>query len=265
MLNRIRSEGADVVVASRIVAGGSMGEFTRSRTLLSHLGRKVSKLICHCEVADAMSGFFLVEARFFRTQVPRLTGTGFKILVDILASSKTPPRVIELPYRFRMRQAGESKLDTNVQLEYLYLIMDKLIGRWVPTRFALFLCVGALGVGAGGAVRRPAAAVCAGSDCSDAGGHDLELPAEQRGDVSQPEIAGTGTFERPAEVLPGVFVGSDHQSRFRQPTDATGSAVAGSGCLRDGNKLGMELWGEHCFDLAAHPAVGRRHSGNSFY
>jgi dolichol-phosphate mannosyltransferase len=147
MLNRIRSEGADVVVASRIVAGGSMGEFTRSRTLLSHLGRKVSKLICHCEVADAMSGFFLVEARFFRTQVPRLTGTGFKILVDILASSKTPPRVIELPYRFRMRQAGESKLDTNVQLEYLYLIMDKLIGRWVPTRFALFLCVGALGVG----------------------------------------------------------------------------------------------------------------------
>jgi dolichol-phosphate mannosyltransferase len=136
-----------VVVASRIVAGGSMGEFTRSRTLLSHLGRKVSKLICHCEVADAMSGFFLVEARFFRTQVPRLTGTGFKILVDILASSKTPPRVIELPYRFRMRQAGESKLDTNVQLEYLYLIMDKLIGRWVPTRFALFLCVGALGVG----------------------------------------------------------------------------------------------------------------------
>jgi dolichol-phosphate mannosyltransferase len=147
MLSRIRSEGADVVVASRIVAGGSMGEFTRSRTLLSHLGRKVSKLICHCEVADAMSGFFLVEARFFRTQVPRLTGTGFKILVDILASSKTPPRVIELPYRFRMRQAGESKLDTNVQLEYLYLIMDKLIGRWVPTRFALFLCVGALGVG----------------------------------------------------------------------------------------------------------------------
>ena len=147
MLSRIRSEGADVVVASRIVAGGSMGEFTRSRTLLSHLGRKVSKLICHCEVADAMSGFFLVEARFFRTQVPRLTGTGFKILVDILASSKTPPRVIELPYRFRMRQAGESKLDTNVQLEYLYLIMDKLIGRWVPTRFDLFLCVGALGVG----------------------------------------------------------------------------------------------------------------------
>jgi dolichol-phosphate mannosyltransferase len=45
-----------------------------------------------------------------------------------------------------MRQAGESKLDANVRLEYLFLILDKLIGRWVPTRFALFVCVGALGL-----------------------------------------------------------------------------------------------------------------------
>ena len=79
--------------------------------------------------------------------MPRLTGSGFKILVDILATSRTVPRVVEVPYQFRMRQAGESKLDTNVQLEYLFLIVDKLVGRWVPTRFVLYLCVGALGVG----------------------------------------------------------------------------------------------------------------------
>jgi dolichol-phosphate mannosyltransferase len=147
MLRRILADAADVVVASRNIAGGSMGEFARSREHLSHLGRRISSLVCKCDIADAMSGFFVVEAKFFRRQVPRLTGTGFKILVDILASSERPPRVVEIPYRFRMRETGESKLDVNVQLEYLFLILDKLIGRWVPTRFALFLCVGALGVG----------------------------------------------------------------------------------------------------------------------
>ncbi len=147
MLQRIEDDGADVVVASRNVAGGSMGEFGRGREQLSHLGRRISRMVCHCEVTDAMSGFFMVEAGFLRAQAPRLTGSGFKILVDILATSRTPPRVVEIPYRFRMRQAGESKLDTNVQLEYLFLILDKLVGRWVPTRFVLFLGVGVLGLG----------------------------------------------------------------------------------------------------------------------
>lgn len=147
MLDLIQSESADVVVGSRNCAGGSMGDFTRQREKLSQMGRRVSRLVCRCDVSDAMSGFFIVEAKFFRAQVPHLTGSGFKILVDILASSRQIPRVVEVPYRFRMRTAGESKLDTNVQLEYLFLIADKMIGRWVPTRFVLFTGVGALGVG----------------------------------------------------------------------------------------------------------------------
>lgn len=147
MLRLIENEAADVVIGSRNCNGGSMGKFTRGREMLSHLGRKVSKLVCRCDISDAMSGFFMIEARFFRAQVPRLTGSGFKILVDILASSKHTPRVFEVPYHFRMRTCGESKLDINVQLEYLFLIADKIIGCWVPTRFVLFTAVGALGVG----------------------------------------------------------------------------------------------------------------------
>jgi dolichol-phosphate mannosyltransferase len=146
MLRRIETEGLDVVVASRRAEGGSMGEFSRKRTRLSHLGSQVGKLICHCDVSDPMSGFFVVDAAFFRALVPKLTGSGFKILLDILASSRAVPRVAEVPYRFGSRQFGESKLDVNVGLEYLYLIVDKLIGKWLPTRFVLFLLVGATGV-----------------------------------------------------------------------------------------------------------------------
>jgi dolichol-phosphate mannosyltransferase len=146
MLHKIASENLDVVIASRRMAGGSMGEFARERVKLSDMGTKLSRLVCHCEVSDAMSGFFIVESAFLRSVVPRLTGSGFKILVDILASSPTPPRTGEIPYRFRNRQLGESKLDVNVELEYLFLVVDKMIGSWVPTRFVLFVMVGALGV-----------------------------------------------------------------------------------------------------------------------
>ena len=146
MLHKIKEEKLDVVIASRRITGGSMGDFAKERVKLSDVGSKISKLVCQCEVSDAMSGFFVVEAKFFRALVPHLTNSGFKILVDILASSRTVPDVGEVPYRFRNRQLGESKLDVNVQLEYIFLIIDKLVGRWIPTRFALFVLVGALGV-----------------------------------------------------------------------------------------------------------------------
>jgi dolichol-phosphate mannosyltransferase len=146
MFRLLQSINLDVVVASRRTTGGSMGEFARKRVRLSDLGSRVSRLVCHCDVTDPMSGFFIVDSRFFRASAPRLTGTGFKLLVDILASSPRPPRIAEVPYRFRNRLAGESKLDVNVELEYLFLIVDKLVGRYLPTRFVLFLGVGSLGL-----------------------------------------------------------------------------------------------------------------------
>jgi len=146
MFRLLRSKNLDVVIASRRTAGGSMGDFAKKRVRLSELGSQVSKLVCHCDVTDPMSGFFVVDSRFFRASVPRLTGTGFKLLVDILASSPTPPQLAEVPYCFRNRLAGESKLDVNVELEYLFLIVDKILGRYLPTRFVLFVGVGFLGL-----------------------------------------------------------------------------------------------------------------------
>ncbi len=68
--------GADVVIASRNLGGGSMGEFGRGRTKLSHMGRRISRMVCNCDITDAMSGFFMIEANYLRMQAPRLTGSG---------------------------------------------------------------------------------------------------------------------------------------------------------------------------------------------
>ncbi len=146
MLEKIRNEHLDLVVASRNIGEGSLGDLSRRRVWLSNMGNRVSRLVCHCDISDAMSGFFVVARSFFREIVHRLSGSGFKILVDLLASSERPVRVAEVPYKFRSRERGESKLDVNVELEYLFLLIDKIIGNVVPTRFVLFVLVGSFGL-----------------------------------------------------------------------------------------------------------------------
>jgi dolichol-phosphate mannosyltransferase len=146
MIEKIRSGQYDLVVGSRNVQGGGMGAFARERVALSQLGRRISQLVSQCELSDPMSGFFILTRDFFNQVMRRTTGVGFKILLDLVASSPHPVRVAEVPYVFRTRQHGESKLDINVGVEYLYLISDKLVGTWLPLRFVVFCLVGFAGV-----------------------------------------------------------------------------------------------------------------------
>ena len=88
--------------------------------------------------------------------VRRLSGQGFKILLDLFASSPAPFRFAELPYTFAERRHGESKFDANAGWEYLVLLLDKLTGGIVPIRFLLFSAVGAIGLAVHLAVLRAA-------------------------------------------------------------------------------------------------------------
>jgi dolichol-phosphate mannosyltransferase len=98
------------------------------------------------EVCDPMSGFFMLRRDVFNGSVRKLSGIGFKILLDILASSSGPLRITELPYKFGLRSAGESKLDATVAWEYVMMLLDKMIGHIVPVRFLLFSLIGLLGL-----------------------------------------------------------------------------------------------------------------------
>ncbi len=146
MLALLKAENLDLVVGSRNLDSGGKGDFAPHRRLLSDLGAKVSKAVCRCEITDPMSGFFAIRRAFFDTVVRRLSGIGFKILVDILAAAPGPVRMKELPFVFRNRERGESKLDVNTGIEYFLLIADKLVGGIVPARFLAFAIVGSIGV-----------------------------------------------------------------------------------------------------------------------
>ncbi len=147
MLRLIREENLDLVVGSRNMAGGSMGEFAKWRVKLSQLGKRLSLMGAEHELSDPMSGFFLVRVAAFERFAHRLSGIGFKILLDIVLSAGPGLRIGEVPYRFRQREHGESKLDILVGLEYFELLVDKHLGDVVNVRFVLYGMVGAVGVG----------------------------------------------------------------------------------------------------------------------
>ena len=146
MLAVLKSEPVDLVVGSRYVAGGGIGGLDAARGHMSAFATRLSRIICKAEIADPMSGFFMLRRDVLEGALRRLSGQGFKILLDVLVSSPRSLRVRELPYEFRERQRGESKLDTLVAWEYIMLIADKLIGHIVPVRFALFAFVGGIGL-----------------------------------------------------------------------------------------------------------------------
>lgn len=146
MLERIKQDDVDLVVGSRYTEGGGMGDWDRKRVMASKLATRLATKLTRTPISDPMSGFFMVRRDAFLGALPNLSSIGFKILLDLAASSPEPLRVAEVPYTFRTRQHGESKLDSLVLWEYLQLIMDKAFGRYVPVRFMSFALVGGFGV-----------------------------------------------------------------------------------------------------------------------
>jgi dolichol-phosphate mannosyltransferase len=146
MLAKLKAERLDVVVGSRNKGGGSMGAFSAQRVRLSNLGRRISSLLSRVDISDPMSGFFIISRAYLDEVVRSLSAVGFKVLLDLLASSQRPVRFGEVGYTFRNRQFGESKLTLAVCLEYVELVLDKMVGDWIPVRYAFFGLVGAIGV-----------------------------------------------------------------------------------------------------------------------
>lgn len=147
LLDAVAGGGADVAIGSRYAADGSIGDWSARRARLSRVATMLSARLLKQPVADPMSGFFAVRRELLIAALPRLSSIGFKILFDLLASAPPPVRVVELPYRFRARHAGVSKLDHAVGLDFALMLIDKSVGRFVPARFVLFGAVGAVGLG----------------------------------------------------------------------------------------------------------------------
>ncbi|MEQ5786290.1 glycosyltransferase family 2 protein [Erythrobacter sp. NFXS35] len=147
MLAALQAGEADICVASRFVTGASTADWAApERERLSAFANGLARRLTGVELTDPMSGYFMLETAHARALVPRLSGIGFKILLDLLATSGVPMRVREFPLQFAARREGTSKLDRAVLFDFLAGLYDKTLGRAIPTRFALFGTVGGIGV-----------------------------------------------------------------------------------------------------------------------
>jgi dolichol-phosphate mannosyltransferase len=146
MFQILGATDADMVVGSRYVQGGGVVDWDQSRAAMSRIATRIANWATGAKLSDPMSGFFMMRREVFLASLPRLSSIGFKILLDISASSDRVLRIAEIPYQFRSRQHGESKLDSMVLWEFFLLLVDKSVGRFVPVRFISFALVGGSGV-----------------------------------------------------------------------------------------------------------------------
>jgi dolichol-phosphate mannosyltransferase len=147
MLEVLQAGEADLVVASRYVGEAApVDALNPVRRLGSRFANWLGRLVLHQHLSDPVSGFFMIRRERLEAVAPRLTTVGFKVLFDIIASQTEPLRIVELPFVFRERVAGGSKLDRRMVIDYLGLLVNKLTGGLIPTRALMFGVVGATGV-----------------------------------------------------------------------------------------------------------------------
>jgi dolichol-phosphate mannosyltransferase len=146
MVGLLQRGEAELVVGSRYIEGGSADSFNKSRAGASQLATEVAKRVLKVEIADPMSGFFMIRRDKFEQLAPKLSTQGFKILLDIVATAEGKLRTVEVPFTFGSRQHGESKLDSMVALDFLGLVLAKLTHDVVSLRFLLFAMVGSIGL-----------------------------------------------------------------------------------------------------------------------
>ena len=245
MLKRVKAENLDIAVASRYAEGGSTEGWDWRRQWISRFAVYVAQFLFKVGLKDPMSGFFLIRREAFDGAVRRLSQQGFKILFDIMASSPRPLKFAELPYQFGERRHGSSKLDSMAAWQFGLLILDKLIGGYVPVRFVLFVLVGGTGVFVHLAAlylsARGERVLHAGAGRRGIRRHDLEFHPEQSDHLSRPAPARLRIRARPRVLLPRVLDGRGGQRGRGQSYLPRASRLVAGGPGRGADRRGVEL------------------------
>jgi dolichol-phosphate mannosyltransferase len=119
MLAVMHKTSADLVIGSRYIPGGGTKNWPVGRLVLSRLACILAHTLT--PVSDATSGYFLIRRDLARGV--RISAGGFKICLELLVRGR-PATVVEVPYVFVGRTAGESKMNVKEATGYLRQLRD---------------------------------------------------------------------------------------------------------------------------------------------
>ncbi len=145
MVARLRDDGADVAVGSRSVEGGGYGDWSASRRFVSWVATFIARVILRVHVTDPMSGYFMVSRSTYERDAGRINPRGFKILLEFIGRDRSLD-VVEVPFEFRNRIHGETKLNRSIIRSYLLAVAELRLGRQVDPAFLLYVLVGIVGL-----------------------------------------------------------------------------------------------------------------------
>jgi dolichol-phosphate mannosyltransferase len=146
MYDALAKGSGDLAIGTRLKDTEGGGALSPARQALSNLGAWFFRRIAGAPVTDPMSGFFMIRREIVSSLAPRLSPDGFKILVDVILSAGGGLKIVEVPYVFRKRNAGESKLTPLVGMDFLGLVVHHATAGILPIRFVLFAAIGAVGL-----------------------------------------------------------------------------------------------------------------------
>lgn len=110
---------ADLVVASRFVPGGGLGNWRWSRRVTSRVAHWLGWLILprvFGRLTDPLSGCYLVRRKAIAGV--ELSPVGYKTLIEITARGRIE-RILECPYQMRDRERGQSKAGYRQTVQYI--------------------------------------------------------------------------------------------------------------------------------------------------
>ena len=136
----------DLIVGSRYADEGSLGNWQGKRREASKLATSLTRRLTRVQIQDPLSGFFMFRRSAMQPALREASAIGFKLLLDLILSQPSKTRLLEIPYHFRTREAGDSKMSLAVAWELLLLIADKRLGHVIPARFLSFAVIGSSGI-----------------------------------------------------------------------------------------------------------------------
>ena len=145
MLRAVEAGECQLAIGSRGVAGGSYGDFSKTRRFMSWVAAAMARILLPVTVRDPMSGFFVVRRDVFTECADRINPLGFKILLEFIGRNPGI-KIKEIGYVFRLREHGETKLSGSVIRNYIIALYDMRFGKFVSSTFMMYAFVGSSGV-----------------------------------------------------------------------------------------------------------------------
>lgn len=146
MLDELKASNWDLVIGSRFEPGAQIQGLSQFREYCSRFINRTLKYFTKQSISDPLSGFFMLTRSVYDETKYKISGIGFKILLDIILSAQRKLRIKEIPFRFRQRHQGNSKLDISITSEFVGLLIEKSSNGKFPMRFFMFICVGTVGM-----------------------------------------------------------------------------------------------------------------------